>query len=58
MGRCNYGYGFSLEDAISESFYDKSIISEEEVFSFLENIEINKNNAFLMKDKLKFVLKR
>ncbi len=58
VGRCNYGYGFSLEDAISESFHDKSVISEEEVFSFLENIEINKNNAFLMKDKLKLTLRR
>ena len=58
VGRCNYGYGFSLEDAISESFHDKFAISEEEVFSFLENIEINKNNAFLMKDKLKLTLRR
>ena len=48
--RCNYGYGFSLEDAISESFHDKNIISEEEVFSFLDNIDIKQNNAFLLRD--------
>lgn len=48
--RCNYGYGFSLEDAISESFHDKNIISEEEVFSFLNNIDIKQNNAFLLRD--------
>ena len=47
--KCNYGYGFSLEDAISESFHDKNITSEEEVFSFLENLDININNAFLLR---------
>lgn len=58
VNRCNYGYGFSLEDAIKESFHDKSIISEEEVFSFLERIEINQNNSFLAKDKNDLILKR
>ncbi len=57
VGRCNYGYGFSLEDAISESFHDKNVISEEEVFAFLKNLEINTNNAFLMKDKLRLLKK-
>ncbi len=57
VGRCNYGYGFSLEDAISESFHDKNAINEEEVFDFLENLEIKANNAFLMKDKLKLARK-
>lgn len=47
--RCNYGYGFSLEDAISESFHDKNIHTEEEVFSFLEKIEYNSDNAFLLR---------
>ena len=47
--RCNYGYGFSLEDALSESFHDKTIISEEEIFKCLENVELNTNNAFLAK---------
>lgn len=58
VNRCNYGYGFSLEDAIKESFHDKNVISEDEVFSFLENIEINMNNCFLAKDKNNFVLKK
>ena len=55
--RCNYGYGFSLEDAISESFHDKTIINEEEVFSFLDNLDININNAFLLRSHSK-TLKR
>lgn len=53
--RCNYGYGFSLEDALSESFHDKNVIAEEEVFKCLDEIEINTINAFLLKSK---VLKR
>lgn len=55
--RCNYGYGFSLEDALSERFHDKNIISEEEVFSFLDNLNINKSNGFLLREKAK-VLKK
>ena len=54
VNRCNYGYGFSLEDAISESFHDKNIATEEDVFSFLCNLDIGKHNAFLAKDKMKF----
>lgn len=50
--RCNYGYGFSLEDAISESFHDKNICSEGEAFEVLENIDININNAFLAKQRV------
>ena len=52
VDRCNYGYGFSLEDAISESFHDKNVCSEEEVFKVLENIDININNAFLAKQRV------
>lgn len=55
--RCNYGYGFSLEDALSESFHDKNIISEEEVFSFLDSIDLNVDNAFLLRDKRKMLKK-
>lgn len=55
--RCNYGYGFSLEDAINERYHDKKVISEEEVFSFIDNLNINKNNAFLLREKSK-ILKR
>ena len=58
VNRCNYGYGFSLEDAINESFHDKSIINEDEVFAFLEKLEINPNNCFLAKDKHNFILKK
>lgn len=58
VDRCNYGYGFSLDDALSESFHDKNVISEEEVFAFLANLDINLDNAFLMKDKLELVLKK
>ncbi len=50
--RCNYGYGFSLEDAISESFHDKTISSEEDVFAFLENIDFNLDNAYLAKQRI------
>ena len=57
VDRCNYGYGFSLEDALSESFHDKNIISEEEVFSFLDRIDLNIDNSFLLRDKRK-MLKR
>ena len=48
VGRCNYGYGFSLEDALSESFHDKTITTPEEVFAHLETMEFNINNAFLL----------
>lgn len=58
VNRCNYGYGFSLEDAIKESFHDKSIVSEEEVFAFLEYIDINSDNCFLAKTKNEFILKK
>lgn len=58
IDRCNYGYGFTLEDAIRESFHDKTVVSEDEVFSFLKKLEIDKNNAFLIKDKLDFTLKK
>ena len=56
--RCNYGYGFSLEDAIRESYHDKNIISEDEVFEFLNTLEIDKCNSFLAKDKFELVKRR
>ena len=52
------GYGFSLEDAIAESFHDKNVVTEEEVFAFLENVDINSNNAFLARQKHELVLKK
>ena len=48
VGRCNYGYGFSLEDAISESFHDKNITKFEDAFAHLDNIEFDARNAFLL----------
>ena len=51
MARCNYGYGFSLQDALNESFHDKDITPEEEVYSFLDTLEIDKHNAFLLKNE-------
>ena len=51
VGRCNYGYGFSLQDALNESYHDKTISTYVDVFSFLENMEITPQNAFLAKDK-------
>lgn len=56
--RCNYGYGFSLQDALNESFHDKNIVTEEEAFAFLEKLDINLNNAFLIKDGLELVLRK
>ena len=50
--RCNYGYGFSLQDALAESFHDKTITDEEEVYSFLDDLEIGTHNAFLLQNKL------
>ncbi len=51
--KCNYGYGFSLEDALSERFHDKNIVSEDEVYKFMKHLDINKNNAFLLRNKPK-----
>lgn len=48
VGRCNYGYGFSLEDAISESFHDKNITKFEDAFAHLDNIEFDVRKAFLL----------
>ena len=54
VDRCNYGYGFSLQDALNESYHDKSISTYLDVFSFLEKIEITSQNAFLEKDKQEY----
>lgn len=57
VNRCNYGYGFSLEDAISESFHDKNITKPEEAFAHLQEIEYDINNVFLLGGNPK-ILKR
>ena len=58
VNRCNYGYGFSLQDAINESFHDKSVVEKEEVYDFLNTLEIGKHNAFLMKDQIELQIKK
>lgn len=58
VNRCNYGYGFSLQDAINESFHDKSVVEKEEVYDFLNTLEIGKHNAFLMKDQIELQRKK
>lgn len=54
VDRCNYGYGFSLQDALNESFHDKYVVNEAEAFAFLESLDVNKDTAFLIKDKFKY----
>ena len=49
IGRCNYGYGFSLEDALREAFHDKRISIPEEIFSHLNTLIPCKENAFLFR---------
>lgn len=56
--RCNYGYGFSLEDALSEAFHDKNEIKYEDVFSFLDNIELDIDNAFLAKEQMRYKIRK
>ena len=58
VNRCNYGYGFSLQDAINESFHDKSVVDIKEVYDFLNTLEIGKHNAFLMKDQIELQRKK
>lgn len=43
--RCNPKYGFTLEDALLECYHDKKIVSEEEVFRFMKELEIGCHNA-------------
>ena len=50
VGKCNYGYGFSLEDAIRERYHDKTVTEPEEAFAFLSNLNPSKDNAFLLRD--------
>lgn len=49
--RCNYGYGFSLQDALNEAFHDKTITTAEEAFEHIKNIDFNRKNAFLLQNK-------
>lgn len=47
VGRCNYGYGFSLEDALKEAFHDKTITTQEQAFVHLARLVPSTSNAFL-----------
>lgn len=47
--RCNYGYGFSLEDALREAFHDKNVCPQEEAFAHLNDLIPCKENAFLFR---------
>ena len=58
VNRCNYGYGFSLQDAINESFHDKLVVDSKEVYDFLNTLEIGKHNAFLMKNQIELQRKK
>lgn len=51
VNRCNFGYGFTLQDAINESFYDKSITDYKEVFAHLEHLSLCRENAFLFRSR-------
>lgn len=51
VGRCNFGYGFSLEDALKEAFHDKKIHTQEEVFAHLNALIPSRENAFLLKER-------
>ena len=51
VGRCNFGYGFSLEDALKEAFHDKEIHTQEEVFAHLHTLIPSRENAFLLREK-------
>lgn len=50
VNRCNFGYGFSLEDALREAFHDKHIHTAEEVFSHMSSLIPSKENAFLLRN--------
>lgn len=51
VDRCNYGYGFSLEDALKEAFHDKNVHTEDEVFAHLNTLIPSRENAFLFRKR-------
>ena len=51
INRCNFGYDFSLEDALKEAFHDKHIHNPEEVFAHLNKLSPNIKNAFLLRNR-------
>lgn len=50
VDRDDYGeYVYTLQDIYDTMYHEKNEISEEEVFSCLNNVNINTNNAFVLK---------
>lgn len=47
VAKCNYGYGFSLDDALSERFHNKNITDIDTVYRFLDNMTEEEINNFL-----------
>ena len=47
VAKCNYGYGFSLDDALSERFHNKKITDIDTVYRFLDNMTEEEINNFL-----------
>ncbi|MBP3922248.1 MAG: 1-acyl-sn-glycerol-3-phosphate acyltransferase [Ruminiclostridium sp.] len=47
IGRCNFGYGFTLEDALKEAFHDKNVTNSEDVFAHMNALIPNGANTFL-----------
>lgn len=54
VNRCNFGYGFTLQDAINESFHDKTITNYSEAFAHLAHLIPCKENAFLFRDRRQY----
>ena len=49
VDRDDYGdYVYTLQDIYDTMYHSKSDVSEEEVFSCLDNVEINQKNAFVL----------
>ena len=42
------GYGYTVEDVYETKYIDKDKVTKEEVFSHLDDLNINSNNAFLL----------
>ena len=51
IGRCNFGYGISVEDTVRESFHDRHIHEPEEVFEHLHTLIPSRENAFLLRER-------
>ena len=41
---------FTYEEVMNKSFFDPNVIKEDDVYSFLDNINLDINNSFLLRD--------